>query len=93
MRAGWMAAAFVVAGVLPAAAQTGPSYTGNDTGGIISWHAYPPETIRDMAFNHCAYYGKTTKLTGVQARYGGFVSFACIWRPTVAAGVVVRALN
>ena len=94
MRAGLMAAAIVAASTAPALAQGVPPFKGNDTGGIVSWHSYPPEVIRDMAFQHCASYGKATKLTGIQARYGGYVSFACFWRPTVVTtGVVVRALN
>lgn len=93
MRAWMMAAAVVVASAVPAAAQYFTPFKGNDTGGIISWHAFPPEAIRDMAFAHCASYGKTTKLTGTQAYYGGYVSFACIWRPTVVAGPVISTLN
>jgi hypothetical protein len=92
MRTLMVAAAIVAASALPAMAQS-YNYKGNDTGGIISWHAFPPEAIRDMAFAHCASYGKATKLTGVQAQYGGYVSFACFWRPTVVAGPVVSTLN
>lgn len=94
MRAYVTAAAIFVASAAPAFAWWVPPFKGNDTGGIISWHSYPPEVIRDMAFQHCASYGKHTKLTGVQAYYGGYVSFACFWRPTaVTSGTVVRALN
>jgi hypothetical protein len=93
MRAFMTAAVIVAASAAPAFAWV-PPFKGNDTGGIISWHSYPPEVIRDMAFAHCASWGKAAKLTGVQARYGGYVSFACFWRPTVVtSGVVVRALN
>lgn len=94
MRAFVMAAVIVAGSAAPAFAQWVPPFKGNDTGGIISWHSYPPEAIRDMAFAHCASYGKHAKLTGVQARYGGYVSFACFWRPTVVtSGPVIRALN
>src|SRR5688572_23384290 len=72
----------------PAAAHSVPPFKGNDTGGIISYHSYPPEVIRDMAVAHCASWGKTTRLTGTQAYYGGYVSFACIWRPSAVRGVV-----
>jgi hypothetical protein len=93
MRAGLMAAAIVAASAVPALAQGVPPFKGNDTGGIISYHSFPPEAVRDMAFQHCASYGKTAKLTGVQAQYGGYVSFACIWRPTVVTSRVISVLN
>lgn len=32
-----------------------------------------------MALNHCASYGKSVKLTGVDAQYGGYISFSCVW--------------
>lgn len=87
-----MMAAMLAAMAMPAEAQSVPPYKGNDTGGIISYHSYPPEVIRDIAFQHCASYGKITKLTGVQARYGGYVSFACIWKPTVVRGPTISVM-
>ena len=92
MTAAMLAMPVLISASVTAAAQAVPPYKGNDTGGIISYHAYPHEVARDMAFQHCAAYGKTTKITGVQARYGGYVSFACIWRPTVARGAVVSVM-
>jgi hypothetical protein len=85
-----MAASLVTA--TSAGAQWVPPFKGNDTGGIVAYAAYPPEEIRNIAFNHCASYGKIAKLTGVQARYGGYVSFACLWQPTVR-GAVISTLN
>lgn len=90
-----MAAGILAAGAIvtpPAGAHQVPPFKGNDTGGIISYHSYPPEVIRDIAFHHCASWGKIAKLTGVQARYGGYVSFACLWRRT-APGPVISVLN
>ena len=76
-----------------ASAQWVPPFKGNDTGGIVAYAAYPPEAIRDIAFNHCAAYGKIAKLTGVQARYGGYVSFACLWQRSAVRGPVISTLN
>jgi hypothetical protein len=84
--------AMLVAMAVPAAAQSVPPVKGNDTGGIISYHSFPPQVIREIAFQHCASYGKITKLTGVQARYGGYVSFACIWKPTVVRGPTISVM-
>ena len=35
--------------------------------------------IKALAVNHCASYGKSVKLTGTDAQYGGYISFACVW--------------
>jgi hypothetical protein len=59
-----------------------PPIKGNDTGGIIAYSLAPPHQIREIAFNHCARYGKIAKVTGVQPYYGGYLSFACIWVPS-----------
>lgn len=59
---------------------TVPPFKGNDTGGIIAYSLYKDGAdIKAMAANHCASYGKSVKLTGVDAQYGGYISFACIW--------------
>ncbi|MCD0424020.1 hypothetical protein LOC51_42975 [Rubrivivax sp. JA1024] len=58
-----------------------PPFTGNDTGGIISTNLIGHADIRAMAVDHCARYGKVVKLLGVQANYGGYISFACRWVP------------
>ena len=59
---------------------TVPPFKGNDTGGIIAYSLYKDGAdIKAMAVNHCASYGKSVKLTGVDAQYGGYISFACIW--------------
>ena len=74
-----------VLGVLaltPASAffDTVPPFKGNDTGGIIAYSLYKEGAdIKAMAVNHCASYGKSVKLTGVDAQYGGYISFACVW--------------
>ncbi|NEW90066.1 hypothetical protein DU475_22745 [Rhodopseudomonas sp. WA056] len=58
-----------------------PPFKGNDTGGIISSNLIGHADVRAMAIDHCARYGKVVKLLGVQANYGGYISFACRWVP------------
>ena len=59
-----------------------PPFKGNDTGGIIAYALYQQGAdIKAMATGHCARYGKVVKLTGVDAQYGGYISFACVWVP------------
>ena len=66
----------------PAQADWVPPFKGNDTGGIIAYSLYTGGAdIKAMAVDHCARYGKSVKLTGVQAEYGGYISFACVWVP------------
>jgi hypothetical protein len=64
-----------------ARADTVPPFKGNDTGGIISTNLVGTVDVRAMAIEHCARYGKVVKLLGVQASYGGYVSYACRWVP------------
>jgi hypothetical protein len=57
-----------------------PPFKGNDTGGIISYSLYQQGVdIKALAVDHCARYGKGVKLTGSDARYGGYISFSCTW--------------
>ena len=59
---------------------TVPPFKGNDTGGIIAHSLYKEGAdVKAMALNHCASYGKSVKLTGVDAQYGGYISFSCVW--------------
>lgn len=78
------AALAVVGGVLgmgAAQADYVPAFKGNDTGGIISYNLVGQTDVKALAVEHCARYGKVVKLLGVQAEYGGYVSFACRWVP------------
>jgi hypothetical protein len=80
----WVAGLAVACAVLgggAAVADTVPPFKGNDTGGIISTTLVGHADIRALAVDHCARYGKVVKLLGVQAGYGGYVSFACRWVP------------
>lgn len=91
---------FGVAGLLvtvltcaaPARADWVPPFKGNDTGGIIAYSLYTGGAdIKAMAVDHCARYGKSVKLTGVQAVYGGYISFACVWVPPGSLEQPLRA--
>lgn len=75
-----LAAAGALAFSAPAQATSVPPFKGNDTGGIIAYSLYKDGAdIKALASSHCASYGKSVKLTGVDAQYGGYISFACVW--------------
>jgi len=65
----------------PAQAQWVPPFKGNDTGGIIAYSLAQQGDIRQLAVEHCAYYGKVVKFLAVQAYEGGYISFSCRWVP------------
>jgi hypothetical protein len=78
------ASLFAVCGMLacaPARADWVPPFKGNDTGGIIAYALARQADARQLAVDHCAYYGKVVKFLSVDAQYGGYVSFACRWVP------------
>ena len=75
-----------------AQADTVPPFKGNDTGGIIAYSLATQADARQLAVDHCASYGKVVKFLGVQAYYGGYVSFACRWVPYGAAERPLRTL-
>jgi hypothetical protein len=72
-----------ICGMLASAAQADwvPPVKGNDTGGIIAYSVAQTTDARQIAVDHCAYYGKVVKFLAVQAYEGGYVSFACRWVP------------
>src|SRR5438132_13494570 len=65
----------------PAQADWVPPFKGNDTGGIIAYSLAQQGDVRQLAVDHCAYYGKVVKFLAIDAQYGGDVSFACRWVP------------
>ena len=74
-----LAAVFGMVSAAPSHAGT-PAFKGNDTGGIIAYSLFTDGVdIKALAVNHCASYGKSVKLTGAQASYGGYISFECVW--------------
>jgi hypothetical protein len=62
-----------------AACGVGPGLTGNDTGGIINWTPEHQLAAPEWAAQHCARYGKVARITSVYARYGQYISFACMF--------------
>ena len=74
-----LAAVFGMGLAAPSHAGT-PAFKGNDTGGIIAYSLFTDGVdIKALAVNHCASYGKSVKLKGAQANYGGYISFECVW--------------
>ena len=65
----------------PALADSVRPFQGNDTGGIIAYPLSGQIDFRTLAINHSASYGKVVKFLAVDARYGGYISFACRWVP------------
>jgi hypothetical protein len=65
----------------PALADWVPPFKGNDTGGIIAYPLAAQMDVRQLAVDHCAYYGKVVKFLAVDPQYGGYISFACRWVP------------
>ena len=59
---------------------------GNDTGGIIPSELASQMDVRQLAFDHCARYGKQAKFLVVDPQYSDYISFACIWTPSVTNG-------
>jgi len=78
--------------VAPAQAQWVPAFKGNDTGGIIAYSLATQQDARQLAVDHCAFYGKVVKFLAVQAYDGGYLSFACRWVPYGAAAQPLRTL-
>ena len=65
----------------PANSDWVPPFKANDTGGIIAYSLTQQGDIRQLAVEHCAYYGKVVKFLAVQPYEGGYISFACRWVP------------
>ena len=84
-----------ICGVLasaPVKADWVPPVKGNDTGGIIAFALAQQSDARQIAVDHCAYYGKVVKFLAVQAFEGGYISFSCRWVPYGAAQQPIRTL-
>jgi hypothetical protein len=76
----------------PARADWVPAFKGNDTGGIIAYSLATQTDARLLAVQHCSSYGKVVKFLAVDARYGGYLSFACRWVPYGANELPIRTL-
>jgi hypothetical protein len=69
---------------LPARADWVPPFKGNDTGGIIAWSCEAELMAQQIAGEHCAWYGKYHRITGVHRLEGDYISFQCLWNPRLA---------
>ena len=76
----------------PARADWVPPFKGNDTGGIIAYPMASQTDVRQLAVDHCAYYGKVVKFLSVDAQEGGYISFACRWVPYGATDAPITTL-
>ncbi len=76
----------------PARADWVPPFKGNDTGGIIAFSMATQVDARQLAVDHCAYYGKVVKFLAVELHDGGYISFACRWVPYGANARPLRSL-
>jgi len=76
----------------PARADCVPPFKGNDTGGIIAFSMATQADARQLAVDHCAYYGKVVKFLAVDPQPGGYISFACRWVPYGANARPLRSL-
>jgi hypothetical protein len=84
----------VVCGMLASSAALAdwvPPFKGNDTGGIVAYSLASQTDARQLAVDHCAKYDKVVKFLAVDAREGGYVSFACRWVPYGADERPLRA--
>jgi hypothetical protein len=61
----------------------GAGVTGNDTGGIIPYSPAVGQIYRELAAEHCARWGRLSRITSVHRRYGEYISFSCIDKPWV----------
>jgi len=91
LAAGLIAMAGMLAGA-PAQAHWVPAFKANDTGGIIAYSLARQGDARQLAVDHCAYYGKVVKFLSVDAQEGGYISFACRWVPYGATDAPIRTL-
>lgn len=87
-----LVATSVMLAVAPARADWVPPFKGNDTGGIIAYSMATQSDARQLAVDHCAFYGKVVKFLAVQAYDGGYLSFACRWVPYSANARPLRSL-
>jgi hypothetical protein len=65
---------------------TGPEalvWHGNDTGGIIPWSCDNEAIAQQAAAGYCARFKKYARITVVNRQYGAYISFNCLWSPSV----------
>jgi hypothetical protein len=80
------ASVLCVAGItllFPVSGAQAQIWAGNDTGGVIPWSCQVEPYAPRIAADHCAHYNKYARITGVQRHPGDYISFACLWSPSV----------
>jgi hypothetical protein len=56
---------------------------GNDTGGILPYSPDVRGVYRQMAAEYCARWRRLSHITSVHPKYGDYIAFVCIDRPSV----------
>jgi hypothetical protein len=57
---------------------------GNDTGGILVWSPENERNSRQITDAFCQGFNKYARITGVHRQYGDYISFNCLWSPSIA---------
>ena len=69
-----------------------PPFRGNDTGGIIAYEYAMTIDVHELAVSHCEQYDKAAQFTGADKRYGGYISFTCVWVRPASISKPIRTL-
>ena len=56
--------------------------TGNDIGGIIPYSPIVDPGYQELADGHCSRWGRIAYVTSVHRKYGDYIGFSCIDRPS-----------
>jgi hypothetical protein len=83
MKMAWVASVLALLTTAAGADELGV-LKGNDTGGIIPWSCEAEAAAVAMAGEHCASYGKYSRITSVHRQYGDYIAFTCLWTPYIA---------
>jgi hypothetical protein len=83
MRIAWSMCVIGVALALMSGRAHAQVYSGNDTGGIISWSCEAEALAPAIAAEYCARWDKYPRITSVHRQYGDYIAFRCLWSPYV----------
>ena len=84
MRLGWLLPMIGLTMAVSTAGVHAQVTRGNDTGGIIPWSCENEALAKQIATDHCAWYDKYPRITGVDRQPGNYISFNCLWNPQIA---------
>lgn len=62
---------------LTLAACNSPAIHGNERGGLIEWFGTNEAEVFKAATAHCSRFGRSARITSINARAGGHVLFEC----------------